>query len=150
MHLRLKILSGLLVFCIGLLDLPATASADDDSADLAKKLSNPVASLISVPFQFNYDSGYGTADGEKAYVNVQPVIPFSISEDWNVISRTILPIAWQDDIAGNTGAIPRKGSRTIAARVSRTSRRSSGVMLSPIFRVSRRRRSRSSACALRR
>ncbi len=73
------------------------------SADLAQQLSNPVASLISVPFQFNYDTGYGPADGEKLFVNVQPVIPFSISEDWNLISRTILPIAWQDDIAGMSG-----------------------------------------------
>ena len=71
--------------------------------ELAKKLSNPIASLISVPFQFNWDQGYGPNDGEKAYVNVQPVIPFSLNEDWNLISRTILPIAWQNDIAGPSG-----------------------------------------------
>jgi len=53
----------------------AWAQDGGDSAALAKQLSNPVASLISVPFQFNYDTGYGPADGEKAFVNVQPVIP---------------------------------------------------------------------------
>ncbi len=79
------------------------ASAQESAADLAKKLSNPIASMISVPFQFNYDSGYGPNDGEKYYVNVQPVIPFALNENWNVISRTILPIAWQDDIAGPSG-----------------------------------------------
>jgi hypothetical protein len=79
------------------------ALADDDSVELAKKLSNPVASLISVPFQFNWDQGYGPDDGDKAYVNVQPVIPFSLSDDWNLISRTILPIAYQNDIAGPSG-----------------------------------------------
>jgi hypothetical protein len=73
-------------------------------ADLAKKLSNPVASLISVPFQFNYDSGYGPLDGDRAVLNIQPVIPISINDDWNVISRTILPFIWQNDIAGNSGS----------------------------------------------
>src|SRR3954463_13528277 len=85
-----------LLFC-------TAAFAQDNTQDLAKKLSNPVASLISVPFQFNYDTGYGPNDGEKAYVNVQPVIPITIDDDWNLISRTILPIAWQNDIAGPSG-----------------------------------------------
>lgn len=80
------------------------ALAEESAEALAKKLSNPIASLISVPFQFNWDQGYGPNDGNKAYVNVQPVIPISLNEDWNLISRTILPIAWQDDIAGPSGS----------------------------------------------
>ena len=81
----------------------AIPSALAQDADLAKKLSNPVASLISVPFQFNYDSGYGSLDGNKSVLNIQPVIPISINEDWNVISRTIVPVVWQNDIAGDSG-----------------------------------------------
>jgi hypothetical protein len=73
-------------------------------SDLAKKLSNPVASLVSVPFQFNYDSGYGPFDGSRAVLNVQPVIPISINDDWNVISRTIMPVIWQNDVAGDSGS----------------------------------------------
>jgi hypothetical protein len=79
----------------------STAVAQD--ADLAKKLSNPIASLVSVPFQFNYDIGYGPTDGHKAVMNIQPVIPFELNEDWNVISRTIVPVVWQNDIAGDSG-----------------------------------------------
>ena len=82
---------------------PGTASAQEDSAELAKKVSNPIASLIGVPFRFNYDTGYGPNDGEKAFVNIQPIIPFALNDDWNLISRTILPVAWQNDIAGPSG-----------------------------------------------
>jgi hypothetical protein len=77
-------------------------TADEDA--LAKQLSNPVAALISVPFQLNYDEGYGPdGDGERYTLNIQPVAPFGISEDWNVISRTILPVIDQEDvIAGSS------------------------------------------------
>jgi hypothetical protein len=83
--------------------LTGQSQAQESSADLANKLSNPVASLISVPFQFNWDKGYGPNDGDKGYVNIQPVIPFSLNDEWNVISRTILPVAYQNDIAGPSG-----------------------------------------------
>jgi hypothetical protein len=56
-----------------------------------------------VPFQFNYDEGFGPNDGQKAVLNIQPVIPISLSEDWNMISRTILTVIWQNDIAGPPG-----------------------------------------------
>jgi hypothetical protein len=68
-----------------------------DADALAKALSNPVAALISVPFQYNYDATYGD-NGERNTLNVQPVVPVSISEDWNLISRTILPIIEQHDV----------------------------------------------------
>ena len=72
--------------------LPAPASADD--SELAKQLSNPVASLVSVPFQFNWDTGIGPKDADRVTLNVQPVVPFSLNDDWNLISRTILPISY--------------------------------------------------------
>ncbi len=76
-------------------DLPSEVSAEPD---LATKLANPLASLISMPIQANFDQNYGADDqGEVWRVNVQPVIPISINEDWNIISRTIVPIIEQSN-----------------------------------------------------
>ena len=67
--------------------------------DLAKKLANPIASLISVPIQANYDENFNADEqGSVWRINVQPVIPISLNKDWNLISRTILPIIDQDDV----------------------------------------------------
>ena len=89
---------------IGLLISTSAFGQDQDNAELAKQLSNPVASLISVPFQLNWDQNIGSADkGEKLTLNIQPVLPFSISEDWNLISRTILPVVDQHDIFPGAG-----------------------------------------------
>jgi len=72
-------------------------------AELAKKLQNPIASLISVPIQNNFDFGAGPkGDGFQYKVNIQPVIPFSISKDWNLITRTIIPVVYQQNYIGTT------------------------------------------------
>jgi hypothetical protein len=84
---------------IGALALSVPAGAQDDqAAELAKKLANPVASLISVPLQYNYDEYGGANDGAAvSKLIIQPVIPFSLNDDWNLITRTLIPLADQED-----------------------------------------------------
>jgi len=61
-------------------------------AELAKAAQNPLAKMISVPLQNNFNFGLGPNDATQWILNVQPVIPITLSEDWNLITRTILPI----------------------------------------------------------
>jgi len=97
-RMTLPSLRGILAaFLMMIGSAPATAQEAGDT-DLAKQLSNPVASLISVPVQFNYDTDIGPNDGDRLTTNVQPVIPVPLTDDWNVISRTVLPILWQDGV----------------------------------------------------
>ena len=75
------------------------AAAISTEEALAKDLANPVAALISVPFQLNDDRDIGAARGGKRWqLNIQPVLPVDLNPEWNLISRTILPVVWQDEI----------------------------------------------------
>jgi hypothetical protein len=83
---------------------PALVSADGN-ADLAQDLTNPIANLVTIPIQMNFDRDIGSDDrGTKMTTNVQPVIPFDISEDWNLITRTIVPVLHQNDIFAGEGS----------------------------------------------
>jgi hypothetical protein len=91
---RLNKNSTMIAALVGVVVLMASVSVqaeEESSEDLAKKLQNPVASLISVPVQSNWDFGIGRADAMRFTVNVQPVIPFSLGQSWNLIMRTIVP-----------------------------------------------------------
>ena len=86
--------------------------------ELAKKLSNPISSLISLPMQNNTDLGIGAYNGFRNTLNIQPVIPFSLSSKWNLITRTIVPIVTQQDISGSGQIQSGLSDATVSAWLS--------------------------------
>jgi hypothetical protein len=72
-------------------------AAAQSAEEMAKKMANPIAAVISLPFQANWDRELGAnRDGKRMTLNIQPVVPISLNEDWNIISRTIVPIVKQE------------------------------------------------------
>lgn len=98
----LKFLLSLVFFILSFTSL-AQEEADKPGAsaqELADKLANPVASLVSVPLQNNLNYGIGPYNGVKYTVNIQPVVPFKLSDNLNLITRYILPVVDQRNITG--------------------------------------------------
>ncbi len=83
----------LTVLCSGLLAFSLVAAQDTDA--LAKAVQNPISDLISLPFQWNNNFDVGPLDKQQHVLNIQPVYPMSLNDDWNLITRTILPLISQ-------------------------------------------------------
>jgi hypothetical protein len=81
------------------LTCPSGANAALSAEELAKLAQNPIANLISVPFQNNTNLNYGPLEGTQNILNIQPVIPISLNKDWNLITRTIFPLIWQPELS---------------------------------------------------
>ena len=83
--------------------LSGPAHAELSAEELAKLAQNPVGNLISVPFQNNTNFNVGPLNGTQNILNIQPVIPFEVNKDWNIITRTILPLIWQPGSVAGQG-----------------------------------------------
>lgn len=76
-----------------------SSAAETEEQAISRQLANPISNLIQIPIDFTFDSNLGRNDeGERAVMTIKPVIPFSISENWNVISRTVVPIVSLNDV----------------------------------------------------
>lgn len=96
-------LIGAFVLPLGTGFAQSESPGSNDMAEIAQKLNNPVASLINLPFQHNFDFGGGPDDDGFQYkLNFQPVIPINLNDDWKIISRTIIPYIYQDEHIGYT------------------------------------------------
>src|SRR5262245_31760001 len=110
---------GIAAFALVLWAAPAifaqstTPPGSGDSAELAKKLSNPISDLVSVPFQFNWEQNVGPKDQTRFILNVQPVMPFTLTPKMNLITRVIVPFVSQPPLAD--GGVPAAGVGDILA-----------------------------------
>jgi hypothetical protein len=90
-----------------------------DTEALAKAVQNPVASMISLPLQNNINTGIGPNDQTQNILNIQPVWPFELNADWNLITRTIIPVISQPGVLTPNGErINGLGDTTFTAFVS--------------------------------
>ena len=67
--------------------------------ELAKSVQNPVAAMISLPLQNNSNFNVGPEEKTQNILNIQPVIPFNLNDNWNLITRTIIPVISQPGFA---------------------------------------------------
>lgn len=77
--------------------------AKEESVDIAKQLTNPIAYITSIPFQYNYDRGLGPEEkGKLQYLEIEPFIPAHLNKDWHLISHFVMPILWAHNVIPNT------------------------------------------------
>lgn len=80
------------------------SATNESGGDLAKAAQNPVADMVSIPVQTNFNFDYGlNKDKTQIVTNIQPVIPISLTKDWNLITRTIIPVIYTEFPAYQTG-----------------------------------------------
>ena len=77
------------------------ALALDSDTELAKKSQNPIENMVTVPLNSNFNFGYGAGNNTQYILDIKPVIPFSLTSSWNLITRTIIPVYHQPDQSGN-------------------------------------------------
>ena len=133
---RAEAFAALLALALFGLTGAAPLHAEESDEALAKKLANPISSLISLPLQLNYDENFGSDDeGDKLLLNVQPVVPFSLTDKWNLISRTIVPLVDQEGIFPGSGSQSGVGDVVQSLFFSPASPTKRGVIwgIGPVF-----------------
>jgi len=132
MKMSLNTVPLVLLLAVG--SAQAEQAGTPDKEDLAKQLSNPIADLVSVPMQFNWENGVGPDDDLRFVLNLQPVVPFTLNENWNLVGRMILPFVSQPQLAPGGGTA--FGTGDIVASLFFSPSKSSGGLtwgVGPVF-----------------
>lgn len=112
-----RLMAGGLIFSVaGVVALPA--QAEMSAEELAKLSQNPIGNLISVPFQSNTYLNVGQLKKTEEVLNIEPVIPIELNKDWNIITRTIIPVVWQPALYPGDSAVSGIGATQFSAFLS--------------------------------
>ena len=114
---QLRLCGSIAALAATLVTMPALR-AEMTPEELAKLAQNPVGNLISVPFQYNGNLNFGPEKGTQSILNIQPVIPISVDKDWNIITRTILPVIWNPTLGPDTPGKDGTGDTVFTAFLS--------------------------------
>ena len=101
--MKSKLITILTVAVMMAMATAALAADEGSKANLAQQANNPIANMISVPFQYNANFNIGPYDRTQQVLSIQPVIPFELSEDWLLVSRWVLPVVYQPDVLADSG-----------------------------------------------
>jgi len=107
-----------IISAVSFLAVCSANAAERSKEELAKAAQNPIANMISVPLQNNVNTGIGPDNETQNILNIQPVYPFSLGDDWNVITRTILPVISQPDVLTGDGRVNGLGDINFTAFLS--------------------------------
>jgi hypothetical protein len=98
--------------------IPMAANAEMSAQELAKLAQNPFGNLISLPFQNNTNLNFGPDKGTQNILNIQPVIPIEVNKDWNIITRTIVPVIWNPSLGPSVPSKDGVGDTVFSAFLS--------------------------------
>jgi len=118
--------TGLAALCLAFSTL--NARAELSAEELAKIAQNPVGAMVSVPLQNNTNFNVGPLDGTQNVLNIQPVIPFTLNNEWNLITRYILPLIWQPGFTPDQGTTFGLGDMQISGMFSPSRPTAGGVI----------------------
>src|ERR1700729_4267577 len=119
---RSRVRAGIVSIVVGMVAIFGDGSSPTfaQNSDIAKQAQNPIACLISVPFENDFNPQTGIKKDNSYVLQMKPVVPFKLSNDWNLITRTIIPVIQVPDLTPSIGGVSGIGDVSLSLFLSPT------------------------------